>query len=149
MWTKALRLTRELCVCVCVCVWVCVITRYQPNWISLAKSFLISLIFSISWLMKSCILWLQNIQILKMKYKCLQGTNILIFFKFVNVETKSWHVHIILLDCNFPSSDVLGIWKNYSFYSPKTHNLLDCSITQRITLLFSLFVKPENISIVD
>ncbi len=58
-------------------------------------------------------------------------------------------VHIILLDYNSPSNDVLCIWWNCSFCCPKTHNLLDCNITQRITLLFSLFVKPKNISIQD
>jgi len=29
-----------------------------------------------------------------MKYKCLQGTNFLLFFKFVNIETKSRHVQL-------------------------------------------------------
>lgn len=56
-------------------------------------------------------------------------------------------VHIILFDCNSPLSDILCIWWNCSFCSPKTHNLLDCTITWRITSSFSLSVKSRNISI--
>jgi hypothetical protein len=44
--------------------------------------------------MKSSILWSLNIQVLKMKYKCLQGTQFLFFFKFANIDSKLEQVQL-------------------------------------------------------
>ncbi len=83
------------------------------------KSFLISLIFSVNWLMKSFILWSQNIQILKMKYKCLQGTNFLLFFKFVNIETKSRHVQLKINPIVTSNvTNMISLWDSIEYIHP-------------------------------
>lgn len=69
--------------------------------------------------MKSSILWLQNIQILKMKYKCLQGTNFLFFFKFVNIETKSRHVQLKINPIVTSNvTNMISLWDSIEYTHP-------------------------------
>ncbi len=62
--------------------------------------------------MKSFVLLSQNILALYMKYKCLQGMSFPLFFKLVNIDTKSkpsatgYH-----LNCHFISHNLHSIMK--------------------------------------
>ncbi len=48
-------------------------------------------------------------------------------------------VHIILLQCNSSSNDILHIWWNCRLCCPIIHNLLNCHVIQSITTFFRPF----------